>query len=166
MGSSGFYERGRDGATRVAAGREMAGAPGKVTRTSQLGGRPSSTLPRPLLRQAVAGVAESILRQQIEREARRMARAGLDRVAGRLDELEKYRHLSPAQRKAILDRAEAAMEGAHRKRIAQHAQAQAEEYDRVVAQLEGKQDERSAHLRKIAGENAEGYRREGWAWIV
>jgi hypothetical protein len=111
-----------------------------------------------LLRQAIEGMAERILRQQIERESRRVARAGLDRVSRRLDQLEKYRHLAPAERKAILDRAETAMTEACRKRIAQHARSQAEDYERVLVQLEGKLDEQSAHLRKIARENAEGYR--------
>lgn len=112
-----------------------------------------------LLRQAIEGMAERILREQIEREARRMARAGLGRVARRLDLLEKYKHLSTPQRRAILGRAEAAMERAYRKRVAQHARSQAEEYERVVAQLEGKLDDQSAHLRTIARENAEGYRK-------
>jgi hypothetical protein len=111
-----------------------------------------------LLRQALAGVAERVLRQQIEREARRMARAGLARVARRMDELDKYRQLPPAERKAILDRAEAAMEAAHRKRIAQHARTQAEDNQRAIAQLDGKSDEQSAHLRRLARENADGYR--------
>lgn len=112
-----------------------------------------------LLGQALEGVAERVLRQQIVQEARRVARAGLPRVARRIDELEKYRRLPPAGRKALLDRAEAAMEGACRKRIAQHAAARAEENERVVAQLAGKTDDRSEHLRRIAGENAAGYRR-------
>lgn len=111
-----------------------------------------------LMRQALAGVAERALRQQIEREARRVARAGLARVARRLDELDTYRHLSPAERKAILDRAEAAMEAAHRKRIAQHARTQAEDSERAVAQLDGKSDAQSAHLGRLARENADGYR--------
>jgi hypothetical protein len=112
-----------------------------------------------LLRQAVAGATERLLREQIEREARRMARADLPRVARRIDELGKYRRLPPAERKAVLDRAEAAMEGAYRKRLAQHARAQAEDHERVLAELDGAPDDQSAHLSRLARENAGGYRR-------
>src|SRR5690606_34616161 len=101
------------------------------------------------------GMRGAALGKELEQEARRVARASMPEVKRNLADLPEYAALSRAEKKAVLERVEAALEREYYKKASGHFAREARQSEDAAARFRQAKD---THNATVAADNARAYR--------